>query len=214
MAEGQNPRIFHPDGSLKKIEEAPPSRFTVLGEKIMAGVDRFNKGFDKGLDRVFGGKKESSGRPAGPIVRPSQATEAMRSEIAGESHPGTDEPFIENADMPYNWKDDNEVAESVTPVTELANAATYLELQEAKRRRPVAPKETSDNNVVDLFAPTLTNTPEEQAKIEMAKRRHPSAGLIDQSPATPPALKLVPNPEEKPTEPPKPPTPPEGPSAA
>lgn len=70
--------------------------------------------------------------------------------------------------MPYNWKDDNEVAESVTPVTELANAATYLELQEAKRRRPVAPKE-SDNNVVDLFAPTLTNTPEEQAKIEMAK---------------------------------------------
>ena len=54
MAEGQNPRIFHPDGSLKKIEEAHPSRFTVLGEKIMAGVDRFNKGFDKGLDRGTG----------------------------------------------------------------------------------------------------------------------------------------------------------------
>lgn len=82
MAEGQNPRIFHPDGSLKKIEEAHPSRFTVLGEKSWLEWIDLIRGLIKDSIECLE-EKESSGRPAGPIVRPSQATEAMRSEIAG-----------------------------------------------------------------------------------------------------------------------------------
>lgn len=144
MAEGQNPRVFNPDGSMLKRNEAPPSRFTVLKKELNDRLDRFNAGFD----RIFGGKKQSGGRPAGPMVRSPQVTDAMKAEIAGETHPGTDAPFVDVSDKPFDWKHDPELSATETDVTKLAAAATYDEIVAARKlgsagaaveQTPVAP---------------------------------------------------------------------------
>ena len=82
--EGQRPPLEYRspsrmvDGSLVRRDDPnrPPTTFTRLKTSVSNAIDRFNAGFDRGLDRVFGGKKQSGGRPAGEFVRPSNIRRA------------------------------------------------------------------------------------------------------------------------------------------
>ncbi len=161
-------KIFNPDGSLKKIEPKP--EVTERDQQLAS----FSQGFDDLLSHPI-----RTVRKWYTSLRMPKATPVMKDEIAGRTHPGTDAPFVDVPEKPYRWDDDPDIAGTTTPVTELANAATWQEVVEIKGYRD------DDTNQADLAQQP------NPAEVEAAVRRHPAGGTIEQPPATPPVRRLT-----------------------
>ena len=141
------------DGSLVSRYDSnrPPTTFTRIRNAVSEGYT----GIGDRIQHTPLGKfatwltawrepSKQDGHPAGPFVRAPRVGENLKAEIVGDIHPSTEDVFVDVPERPYNWKGDAEVADTVTPVTELANAATWQEIAEVKRRHPSGePREES-----------------------------------------------------------------------
>lgn len=87
------------DGSLVRFDDPDrlPTAFTRLKSSVSNAIDRFNEGFERGLDKIFGGKEPSENPTGevvdlhGPIDDPTTLSpdDAYERQLAKGRHPST-----------------------------------------------------------------------------------------------------------------------------